>query len=116
MYAYLKQDPKAKIKPVFVSAKSKPEVLDMAVWVLEEEDGPKQGTAFAAAGLDLVTAAHVLAKKMLASSPSIPVADASATEITSHEHVDVGRVALKVRIPVYLSPEYTCCNQRRFAP
>src|SRR4029077_18604106 len=53
-------------------------------------------------GLGLLTAAHVLAKKMLASSPSIPVADTSATEITSHEHVDVGRVALKVRIPVYL--------------
>ena len=60
-------------------------------------------TAFAGDGSDPVTAAHVLAQQMLADCPAIPVAPVKATEVCRHEHVDVGRMKVDHRVPVYLS-------------
>lgn len=37
------------------TARAHREVPEMAIWVLEEQDGPVQGTAFAAEGADLVS-------------------------------------------------------------
>jgi RNA-directed DNA polymerase len=102
MERYLRLDKKAKMRPVFTSSRSSREVLEMAIWVLEEKGGPMQGTAFAAVGLELVTAAHVLAAQMLATCPALSVNEAKATPIVQHGDVDVARVSLEIRIPVYL--------------
>jgi hypothetical protein len=77
---YVKLDPKAKVRPILATPRAQREVLEMAIWVLEEKDGPLQGTAFAAEGLDLITAAHVLAPQMTADCPAISVTDVRATE------------------------------------
>jgi RNA-directed DNA polymerase len=99
---YLRLNPSANAKPIFATPRAPREVLEMAIWVLEERDGPRQGTAFAAEGLDLVTAAHVLAQEMLVDCPAIAVTSVKAREVFRHDHVDVGRVEPEHRIPVYL--------------
>ena len=46
----------APIECVIAYSRARDEVLQRAIWLLEERDGPTQGIAFAAEGLDLVTA------------------------------------------------------------
>jgi RNA-directed DNA polymerase len=99
---FLGLDPRARVKPILTTPNSLREVLEMAIWVLEEEDGPIQGTAFAADGLDLVTAAHVLGSQMLADCPAISVTNVRAIEVCRHDGVDVGRVKIGHRVPVFL--------------
>lgn len=95
-------DPKARVKPIFATVNSSVEVIAKALWLIEEKDGARQGTAFAADGLDLVTAAHVLSLDMIADCPGLKVSNVKAIEILRHEGVDVARMKVRHRVPVLL--------------
>lgn len=54
--------------------------MEMAICVMEEQDGPVQGTALAVEGLELVAADRVLTPQMLTDCRAIFVAIVIATE------------------------------------
>lgn len=99
---FLNLDPKAKFRPVIVGPNAKLDVLERAIWLMEEKDGPKQGTAFAAQGLELITAAHVLAATTEASCAPLSPAKIAITTTHREDLVDVARATIPGRIPVQL--------------
>jgi RNA-directed DNA polymerase len=99
---YLKLDVKAKFRPVLVSPKASIHVLERAIWLLEQHNGATQGTAFAAQGLDLVTAAHVIVGNTQASCAPLSLRGLPVTVIRKEDHVDVARMTIASRVPVQL--------------
>jgi RNA-directed DNA polymerase len=104
MDRYLKQDDQARMRPVVVTAKAPDEVVERAIWLLEERGGGVQGTGFAAEGLGMVTAAHVLRPTTVASLPSLSISDVRVTEARRDDHVDVARLSGQLPFPVQLTP------------
>jgi RNA-directed DNA polymerase len=100
---YLKLDMQARMRTVTVSARTSDEVIQRAIWLLEEIGGPTQGTGFAAQGLDILTAAHVLKPQMHASCPALSIGGQTLNQIRSDDHVDVGRASIGGGVQVQLS-------------
>lgn len=98
---YLKLDRDARFRPILLTRNAALQVMERAIWLLEEKDG-KQGTAFAAEGLDLITAEHVLGETNEASCPALRVANLPIEVIHRHDHVDVARISARMRPPVQL--------------
>jgi len=102
MDRFLPLDAKARMRKVIASSVASDEVL-RAIWLLDEINGPTQGTAFAAKGLDLCTAAHVLKPGTQASCPALLLRGLDLHVVRDNDHVDVARVSVNTRIPVQLS-------------
>jgi hypothetical protein len=98
---YLTLEPRAKFRPVIAGPNAQMKVLERAVWLMEEPNG-LQGTGFAAEGLDLLTAFHVLTAKTEASCAPVSPVKLPVTITRKHDHVDVARVTIPLRIPVQL--------------
>jgi RNA-directed DNA polymerase len=96
----VKLDPSAHVSAVVVTANTSTEVMQRAVWLLEERGGGIQGTAFAAKDHDLVTAAHVLVSTTEATCVPLSITQRAITVIKKEDHVDVGRLTLGVQLPV----------------
>jgi RNA-directed DNA polymerase len=99
---FLRLNPRAKFRPVVVGPAATLEVLERAVWILEERGGGKQGTAFAAEGLDLLTAAHVLGAQNEATCAPLAARGILVAPARRDDHVDVARLTIPGRIPVQL--------------
>ncbi len=95
-------DKQARSRSVVPSAGAVASVLERAVWLLEENDGPLQGTGFAADGLGLVTAAHVVTPATRAYCPALGIANIQTRIDRAESHVDVARLSVSVRLPVQL--------------
>jgi RNA-directed DNA polymerase len=65
--------PEARVKPIKVEKGTHTSVIEQAIWLMENNDCSRQGTAFAIDGKHLLTAAHVLNDFMYASRPSLSV-------------------------------------------
>lgn len=102
MERYARVNPKACLRPVDASTNASADVLARAIWVLEDEESGWQGTAFAAEGWGLITAAHVLARGTRAACPALSVRDAAVREERKDDHVDVARLSTDRMIPVRL--------------
>jgi RNA-directed DNA polymerase len=102
MDRYLKLDVNAKMRTVTATDRASDQVIERAIWLFEEKDGPMQGTAFAVQGLGLITAAHVLRPMTRASCPALLFTDLSVHVDRMDDHVDVARVSVDKRIPVQL--------------
>jgi RNA-directed DNA polymerase len=101
---YLELDKKARVRRVVATAAASPEVVERAIWLLEEREGPVhvQGTGFAAEGIGLITAAHVVTATTEASCPAINVPGLAIRVDRKDDHVDVARLSLASRLPVRL--------------
>jgi len=95
-------DPRARFKPVIVGPKATIEVLERAIWLIEEENGPIQGSAFAGEGFDLITAAHVLTDATKATCAPASLRNLPVAVAKKDDHVDVARGIVSARIPVQL--------------
>jgi RNA-directed DNA polymerase len=102
MGRYLKLDSTARTKPVEVSENAQSDVLERAIWLLEEKDGPRQGTGFAVRDVGVITAAHVLARCMEASCPALKIRGVKTSLVISEDHVDVASLKLDTEPPVRL--------------
>ncbi len=103
MDRYLALDIKGRMRTVTVRASTSDEVIQRAIWLLEEIDGPLQGTGFAAENLNILTAAHVLKAQMYASCPALSIRDQTLHEICKDDDVDVGRASIDGAVQVQLS-------------
>jgi RNA-directed DNA polymerase len=97
---YLKLVPTARSRRIIVGPTASMDVLGSAIWLLE--GASNQGTAFAADGLDLVTAAHVIAPDVEASSPTLQISGVPVKALTKDDHVDVANVYVNSHLPVQL--------------
>jgi RNA-directed DNA polymerase len=79
------------------------EVLAQAVWLLQGENDSPQGTAFAAEGFGLLTAAHAVEEKMWASLPHVASKRYPVKVVRKNEHYDVAQVEVDCRRPVQLA-------------
>jgi RNA-directed DNA polymerase len=102
MSRYLKLDSGARMKPVEVSENAQRDVIERAIWLLEEKDGPMQGTGFAVKNIGVITAAHVLAGCTEASCPALKIRGVKAFRVVSEDHVDVANLKLSIEPPVQL--------------
>ena len=105
----LRLDGRARMRPVVVRGTTHREVLEKAVWLLEENDTGLQGTGFTLGGLGIITAAHVVGKgRVEASCPALGVPRTEAHTVAREDHVDVARlrigseplIGLKIADPV----------------
>jgi RNA-directed DNA polymerase len=99
---YLKLDSTARMKPVVMSETTTNEVLERTIWLLEEKDGPLQGTGFAFGDLGIVTAAHVVAPRMTAKCPALGTQQIDVTKVIQEAHVDVARLDLAKQTSIRL--------------
>lgn len=99
---YLRLDSTARVRPVEVGPEASLEVLQRAIWLLEETNGGTQGSGFAASGLGILTAAHVLNGPTEASCPSLRINSTGLTVVRREDHVDVARTSISNRLPVTL--------------
>lgn len=97
---YLKVDAAARSRPIFLTMAATQQVIERAVWLLEEPNGPKQGTGFALAGIGLVTAAHVLAPDTEALCRRLSSARYRVNILRSDAHVDVASASIGATFPV----------------
>jgi RNA-directed DNA polymerase len=99
---YVKLNPGATVRPIMVSDKAEPAIVEKAVWLLEQPDGDTQGTAFSAENFDLITAAHASTPTTEASCPALAIPFSKTRIVYKEEHVDVARMALEFKPPVQL--------------
>ena len=99
---FLFLDPTLRAQPVVITASAKDAVMAQAIWLLENEDGSEQGTAFAVDGGRLLTASHCVAKKTWASRPEIDNKRHPVTITKIDEVRDVAELSIDARVTVVL--------------
>jgi len=95
---YLAIDPKAHTRRILIGPNASDDVLEKAVWILE--DTRVQGSAFAADKMGLLTAAHVLTTETKGSCPPLSTYNANIDEKRRDDHVDVALCQPHANIPI----------------
>lgn len=95
---YLRLDSEAHTRRILIGSNASDEVLERAVWLLEDES--IQGSAFAADNLGLLTAEHVLRPTTQASCPALSIRHATVDQLQRNDHVDVARCRPRTSVPI----------------
>lgn len=95
-------DEALRARPITVSQNTREAVICQAVWLLFNEDNTEQGTAFAAEGGQLLTAAHCVRQKMWAARPGFDTKRHAVTVTKIDEIRDLAQLSIEGRIPVAL--------------
>jgi S1-C subfamily serine protease len=85
-------NPDLKVKRILAGEFANVEVIHRAVWVVEQREGDKQGTAFSLDGYGFLTAAHVVGEGLEIMCPAVDLNKHEARPLSVHAHVDVARL------------------------
>lgn len=105
---YCKLDQTARLPRIIAGPRATDRVIEQAIWLIEELDGERQGTGFAADDRGILTANHVVETPSEVQQPWIAPHKYPAEVTHNHAHYDVAalhiRAPLSVRLKVGNSP------------
>lgn len=106
MGRYSTLDHTARMRQITITAAASDAVVQQAVWLIEGDENdekPRQGTAFALEGYDLITAAHNLIGTRHVSRPHVDGKKFKFAVIKKDDHRDVAQIRIAGEVPIQFS-------------
>jgi RNA-directed DNA polymerase len=89
-----------KAKPIIIGQSTHESVIRQGIWLLFDNIDGHQGTAFAAQGGRLLTAAHNVDHQLVASRPSFDKAEYPVTVVRRDDSLDIAEISIQTPLPV----------------